>query len=83
MEVIVNVVVLSTERAYPGVPDAKKKFTRMAVTPRVWGRARFATRGIEHSSLMRAGEGNRTLVSSLGSWRSAIELHPQEEKEES
>jgi hypothetical protein len=23
-----------------------------------------------------AGEGNRTLVSSLGSWRSAIELHP-------
>jgi cysteine synthase len=24
----------------------------------------------------RAGEGNRTLVSSLGSWRSTIELHP-------
>ena len=24
-----------------------------------------------------AGEGNRTLVSSLGSWCSAIELHPQ------
>ena len=24
-----------------------------------------------------AGEGNRTLVSSLGSWRSAIELHPR------
>src|SRR5437867_1909843 len=24
-----------------------------------------------------AGEGNRTLVSSLGSWRSTIELHPQ------
>lgn len=23
-----------------------------------------------------AGEGNRTLASSLGSWRSAIELHP-------
>src|SRR5205085_4621227 len=25
-----------------------------------------------------AGEGNRTLVSSLGSWRSTIELHPRE-----
>src|SRR3954465_3586926 len=25
----------------------------------------------------RAGEGNRTLVSSLGSWRSTIELHPR------
>ena len=24
-----------------------------------------------------AGEGNRTLVSSLGSWRSTIELHPR------
>ena len=24
-----------------------------------------------------AGDGNRTRVSSLGSWRSAIELHPQ------
>src|SRR5437868_9622055 len=24
-----------------------------------------------------AGKGNRTLVSSLGSWRSTIELHPQ------
>lgn len=24
----------------------------------------------------KAGEGNRTLVSSLGSWRSTIELHP-------
>jgi hypothetical protein len=27
-----------------------------------------------------AGEGNRTLVSSLGSWRSTIELHPQNEE---
>jgi hypothetical protein len=26
---------------------------------------------------LQAGEGNRTLVSSLGSWRSTIELHPQ------
>src|SRR5207248_10987257 len=29
-----------------------------------------------------AGEGNRTLVSSLGSWRSAIELHPQKGRRE-
>ena len=28
-------------------------------------------------NLIRAGEGNRTLVLSLGSSRSAIELHPQ------
>jgi hypothetical protein len=28
----------------------------------------------------KAGEGNRTLVSSLGSWRSTIELHPQNEE---
>lgn len=28
-------------------------------------------------SLYGAGEGNRTLASSLGSWRSTIELHPQ------
>jgi hypothetical protein len=27
-----------------------------------------------------AGEGNRTLVSSLGSWRSTIELHPRWER---
>jgi hypothetical protein len=29
--------------------------------------------------IKRAGEGNRTLVSSLGSWRSTIELHPRKE----
>ena len=32
---------------------------------------------IEYLSPIKAGEGNRTLVSSLGSWRSTIELHPQ------
>ena len=30
-----------------------------------------------HGLGKRAGEGNRTLVSSLGSWRSTIELHPR------
>jgi hypothetical protein len=41
-------------------------------TPNVQHRTPNAERRKE-----RAGEGNRTLVSSLGSWRSAIELHPR------
>lgn len=37
----------------------------------------FICRFSNIQSLYGAGEGNRTLASSLGSWRSTIELHPQ------
>jgi hypothetical protein len=64
MEVMVNAVMLSTDRARTGFEIS---------------RARSAT----HQKLTiqwQAGEGNRTLVSSLGSWRSTIELHPHSER---
>ena len=62
MEVMVNVVVLSTDRAWTcfeiswAQPSKNSPFDG------------------------KAGEGNRTLVSSLGSWRSTIELHPHWER---
>lgn len=37
----------------------------------------FLARLISRNPGRAAGEGNRTLVSSLGSWRSTIELHPR------
>jgi hypothetical protein len=38
----------------------------------------FVRSGRPYTFAKLAGEGNRTLVSSLGSWRSTIELHPRE-----
>jgi hypothetical protein len=60
MEVMVNTVVLSTDRAW----------TRFEIEPGPSPHQKLTI-------VIQAGEGNRTLVSSLGSWRSTIELHPQ------
>jgi hypothetical protein len=62
MEVMVNVVVLSTDRAW----------TRFEIS--------WAQPSKNSPFDGKAGEGNRTLVSSLGSWRSTIELHPHWER---
>src|ERR1044072_3719785 len=53
----------------------------MLTLRRTFGRAEIAgaiqRRSTSGCAGGRAGEGNRTLVSSLGSWRSTIELHPR------
>ena len=71
MEVIVNAVVLSTDRAHHHSAPPEKKATLESVLEAE--RDSIASKGP-------AGEGNRTLVSSLGSWRSTIELHPRNEE---
>jgi hypothetical protein len=78
MEFMVNAVQLSTERASTAfplpdifIPQAKKSRFRQGPES-----AADQNLTIECG----AGEGNRTLVSSLGSWRSTIELHPRWEE---
>src|SRR3979411_890170 len=68
----------------PGLPAVRSKFQRHRLATRrpyarSIGKDRLLSAGVAKSSVGQkfgAGEGNRTLVCSLGSCRSAIELRP-------